>query len=109
MHIALNNRDAKALEGLSAVRLGVRPPSLKLVPDGEGIVAATLNLREPLGVEDECHLTTAAGTDLKLVGRVPEAITEGTPVTINIAREDFRVFHPESGASLLFGLVPLSE
>lgn len=100
----LAGEDAAKLDALQSARIGARPAALKLVPEGEGLFDARLLLREPLGLEDECHLQTTEGTELKLVGRVPESIREGSQVSVDIAREDICVFHPLTGQTLLFGL-----
>ena len=104
MRLALACADAAELAGLARVRLGVRPPAIRLVGPGEGLADATLYLREPLGLEDECHLRLAGGVEAKCVGRIPEAIPEDAIVGIEIDHADFCVFHPETGRTLLCGL-----
>src|SRR5258706_7692184 len=45
-----------------AVTLGIRPEDLTLAPAGPGAsIAATLDVREPLGNEELLYWTTAAG------------------------------------------------
>ena len=102
--LALTRADADSLAGQSRVRIGVRPPALHLVPQGEGLFAATLSLREPLGLEDECHLRLDDGSEVKLVGRVPDALAEGSRVDVAMSRADISVFHPDGGQTLIHGL-----
>ncbi|MBW8639827.1 ABC transporter ATP-binding protein [Hoeflea sp. WL0058] len=102
--VPISREDAQALSGLTTVRLGARPQALKLVPADEALLEATLSLKEPLGLEDECHLQVADGLELRLVGRVPDSVAEGSLVHVNIDPSDFCVFHPETGEVLRHGL-----
>lgn len=107
MTVELTREDAAALDGLRQVRVGVRPAALKIVPKDEADFSAVLNLREPLGFEDECHLQLSDGTEIKLVGRLPDTLVEGTTIHVAIDRQDYCVFHPESGQALSHGFMPL--
>ena len=102
--VPLSREDAQALGGLRTVRLGARPQALRLVPADEAMMRATLTLREPLGLEDECHLQLDDGLELRLVGRIPDALAEGSPVHVAIDKGDFCVFHPDTGVALRQGL-----
>ena len=102
--LRLARADAGKLGEINRVRVGIRPPALLLVPAGEGLADATLYLREPLGLEDECHLRLPDGTEVKGVGRIPDSISEGTLVGIDFDPADLCVFHPGTGKTLLFGL-----
>ncbi|MBK0328086.1 ABC transporter ATP-binding protein [Rhodobacteraceae bacterium F11138] len=108
MTVALTREDAAALDGFRWVRMGVRPAALKIVPQDEADFSAVLHLREPLGFEDECHLETADGTDIKLVGRVPDTLVEGASLHIAVDRADYCIFHPDTGKALRHGLAPLT-
>lgn len=108
MTVGISREDAAALDGLQQVRLGVRPAALNLVPEDEADFSATLNLREPLGFEDECHIQLEDGTEIKLVGRIPDTLTEGTKLHIAVDRQDYCVFHPDTGKALHHGLAPIS-
>ncbi|CAN0556861.1 unnamed protein product, partial [Laminaria digitata] len=57
--LALSRQDADALEALRQVKLGIRPPALKLVPTDEALATGTMQLREPLGLEDELLIALA--------------------------------------------------
>lgn len=105
--VELTREDAAALDGLRQVRVGVRPAALKIVPQDEADFSVVLNLREPLGFEDECHLQLSDGTEITLVGRIPDTLVEGTEMHIAVDRHDYCVFHPDTGTALRHGLGPL--
>jgi ABC-type sugar transport system ATPase subunit len=109
MSMRLFDGDASPLAKLSRVRLGVRPQALTMVAPGTGLMDGTLLLRETLGLEDECLVELVDGSQIKVVGRFPEDITENARVGLHAERADFYVFHPESGATLCFGLEPLAS
>jgi multiple sugar transport system ATP-binding protein len=102
--LPLSREDAAALDGLARVRLGIRPQALALVPPGEGLMEATILLREPLGLEDEVLLQLTGGRQIKVVGRFPGGFGENAPVAVTAERDAWHVFHPDSGQTLLFGL-----
>ena len=104
IELCLAREDAAKLDTLQCVRLGIRPQALKLVPAGEGLTTGTIRLREPLGIEDECLIALSNDVSVRLVGRVPESLAEGTSVSITVDRGDFYVFHPDTGKTLLWGL-----
>jgi multiple sugar transport system ATP-binding protein len=106
MTLVLARADAAALEGMGKVRLGARPAALHLVPPDRALFRARLTLREPLGVEDECLLTLADGTELKLVGRLPDDLLEESDLHVAIDRRDFSLFDVETGKALRHGLLP---
>ncbi len=87
-----------------AVTLGVRPEDLTLLPSGEGgAIAATLDVREPLGNEILLHWSTPAGP---LVSRLAgDAAPEpGARAVLHFAFEKLRWFDPESEKALENGL-----
>lgn len=102
--LKLEREDSNVLASFNHVRVGIRPQALKLVPLDEALVIGTLQLREPLGLEDECMIELPDNTRFKLVSRVPDALAEGAEVGLDADRGDFYVFHPDSGKTLLWGL-----
>jgi multiple sugar transport system ATP-binding protein len=74
MTLPLARSDAATLGSVRRVRVGVRPPAMLLTGRGEGLADGTLYLREPLGLEDECHIRMPDGTEVKCVGRVPDSV-----------------------------------
>ena len=82
-----------------AVRLGVRPQSITLVASGAGLADATLTLREPLGIDDECTLTLGDLT-LKAVARLADTVREGDRVGLAIDPRAVHLFDPDTGDTL---------
>jgi multiple sugar transport system ATP-binding protein len=83
-----------------AVTLGVRPEDLTLKPAGDGgSLAATLDVREPLGNEELLYWSTAAGPVVsRLAGEAGPP--EGARVTLHFRHDRLRWFDPEGGAAL---------
>jgi len=104
LNLGLSREDAATLDTLQRVSLGIRPQAIRLVPAGEGLTTGTIRLREPLGLEDECLIALSDDSSVRLVGRVPETLAEGTSVGITVDRGDIYVFHPDRGKTLLWGL-----
>ncbi|MDO6730926.1 sn-glycerol-3-phosphate ABC transporter ATP-binding protein UgpC [Marinovum sp. 2_MG-2023] len=87
--------------GKRAVTLGVRPDDLHLT-DGEGLVAGTVAVCEPLGPETLVHIDTAGGEVVaKADGRHPPKV--GDTVRLIAAQEDLHLFDADSGVALSWG------
>jgi len=91
-----------ALAGSSgrAVTLGVRPEDLTLQPESAGgSLAATLEVREPLGNESLLYWNTAAGA---VVSRLPgdAGPAEGERTTLHFRFDRLRWFDADNGAAL---------
>ena len=102
----LSDEDAAQLGELPRLRLGIRPQALRMVAPGAGLADGVLLLREALGFEDECLVELADGSQIKIVGRFSDALAENARIGLQAERADFYVFHPETGATLCFGLKP---
>jgi len=102
----LSDEDAARLGELSRLRLGIRPQALRMVAPGAGLADGVLLLREALGFEDECLVELADGSQIKIVGHFSDALAENARIGLQAERADFYVFHPETGATLCFGLKP---
>jgi len=86
------------------VETGLRPQAFRLVPPGSGGIKGRVFLREPLGLEDEVLVETADGARIKAVTAAAEDFPEGAPVELDFRLHDLYVFHPESRATLCYGI-----
>lgn len=102
--LRLSRDEGRHLEGVDRVRMGIRPQALRLTAPGGGRADGRLLLREPLGLEDECLIELSGGAQLKVVGRLPDAMAEGIAVGIDFDPADICLFHPSTGETLLFGI-----
>ncbi|SEE58832.1 carbohydrate ABC transporter ATP-binding protein, CUT1 family [Rhizobiales bacterium GAS188] len=81
-----------------SVVAGARPERVVLA-DGEGSVAARVDLVEPTGLGTVAHLELA-GQLLKFFTTDRPKIAAGDTVHIRVDRTDIRLFHPETGERL---------
>jgi multiple sugar transport system ATP-binding protein len=83
-----------------SVTLGVRPEDLTLQPSGSGAaLAATLDVREPLGNEALLYWDTPAGTLVSRLGG-DTGPAEGERATLHFRYDRVRWFDPESELAL---------
>jgi multiple sugar transport system ATP-binding protein len=102
--IPVGSRSQSVLEGLKSVKVGVRPQAVRLASPKPGRVPGRVFLKEPLGLEDEVLVETDNGIRVKVVTGAGPGFAEGAAVGLEAEAGDLYLFHPDSGAVLLFGI-----
>jgi multiple sugar transport system ATP-binding protein len=102
--IPLASRHYAALKGLKHADVGIRPQAVRLVPPGPDRIMGRVFLREPLGLEDEVLVETAAGTRVKAVTAAGEEFGEGAEVGVEFPPYDLYLFHPDSKTAICHGI-----
>ncbi|MDT8855484.1 sn-glycerol-3-phosphate ABC transporter ATP-binding protein UgpC [Paracoccaceae bacterium Fryx2] len=68
----------------SAVRLGIRPEHLVILPEGGGDLAAVVNLRETLGGDAYLYVTTRGGQKLVVRAEGDTPLTNGAAIGLGL-------------------------
>jgi multiple sugar transport system ATP-binding protein len=97
-------RHHAALQGLTRVEVGIRPQALQLVPPRPERIAGRVFLREPLGLEDEVLVETTCGARVKALTVGAKEFPEGAAVGLDFQPQGLYVFHPDSKATMCFGV-----
>lgn len=92
---------ASAADG-DEVRVGVRPGDLRLVPAGDGVGDARVDVIEPLGKELLVHLLVGAsgGPELRALAPPDADLAEDRTVGVAVAPEAIHLFDADRGARL---------
>jgi multiple sugar transport system ATP-binding protein len=98
--IPVASRYHAALQGLRWVEVGIRPQAVRLVAPGPDRISGRVFLREPLGLEDEVLVETAAGTRVKVVTAAGEEFAEGAAVGLDFDFAHMHLFRLETQARL---------
>jgi multiple sugar transport system ATP-binding protein len=81
------------------VELGFRPQAMSLVPEGDGDIAAELNIIEPMGEDNLCYLKVD-DQEIRVVAEDVSAFEEQTTVGIDINRSLGYVFDGQTGSTI---------
>jgi len=102
--LEIHARHRESLQNHAKVEAGIRPQSLRIVPPTRGKIEGTVFLREPLGLEDEVIIHTAAGMNIKVISASDQEFPEGARVSLDFDPRNLYLFDPQSKKTLCFGI-----